>query len=259
MNMQRLKLLFSLLLCALSVNTQAQDAGLDVIHLNSGQVHKGIIIEQKPGSHLTILRLPQRDTLQFSYTDVNKLTKEVTYNQVSEEEQEMVEEGSNSKRILTQLHYYTGGGDYSLGGLGATLSKQIREDWLLGGGVYYIGQVNSRPFIQQQSVVMAADFKWCYAKSRNKKRMGYLSLAAGYYFPLNKDFYLESFNANVTTSRTYYLNPSLAFHWDIYKSVGLMIDFGYQLTTASYSSQSSGEILQNRNFNNVAIRGTLIF
>ena len=89
--------------------------------------------------------------------------------------------------------------------------------------------------------------------------MGYISLAAGYYFQLNKDFYYEPINGNATTGNTFYLNPAVGFRWDVFKKVGFMVDFGYQLTTATYFSQSSGERLFNRNFDNIAIRGTVMF
>ncbi|MEL7425350.1 MAG: hypothetical protein AAFN81_20345 [Bacteroidota bacterium] len=254
-------MLLLLLLVGLNFSANAQSStNQDKVHLKDGTTHTGIIIEQKPGSHLKLLRLPEQDTLQFYYSDVDKITKEMSQIETSEDQLKTEKPTlAEQEKLLTQIHAYLGGGDYSLAGFGLTLSKPVHNQWLVGAGVHYIAQLNTRPFIRQQDIALTADVKWRYGQSANKRRMGYLSLAVGYYFQLNKDFYYDPINGDATTRNTFYLNPSIGFRWDVFKWAGFMVDFGYQYTTATYFSQSNDERLFNRNFNNIAIRGTLIF
>ncbi|MEM7575557.1 MAG: hypothetical protein AAF433_21815 [Bacteroidota bacterium] len=257
--------IISCFLLALSMSLNAQEAGQDIVHLKNGQSYQGIIIEQKPGQYLRMLVLPDQDTTQLAYADIDRIAREVI---VPSEPVQAVSQDSSSSIISPayftnkqwiQIHSYLGAGDYSLGGLGVTISHALNQRWLLGAGVHYISQTNERPFRNQQFVALSADVKWRFSSSSDNRLATYLVFNGGYHLPFDRTFTVEPFAEEVRVTNTWYFNPSLGFRFNVFRNMGLMFDIGYQLTLADYVSESTGESLTDRNFQNVTFRGTLIF
>lgn len=157
-----------LIFCGLSNNQLSAQAAQDIVYLTSGLWHQGIVIEQKPGEYIRLLRLPERDTLQFSMDAIDRIVKIVAPTNSSLPENAVKPVSLfNQNRYVAMLNFYIGGGKYSLGGIGMSVGRSFNDRWQAGIGIQYIQQTNSNIFPNQQIIPITADFKF-NIRSRRK-------------------------------------------------------------------------------------------
>src|SRR5690349_19838998 len=143
-----MRILFSLtayLLFGFLLPLQAQTAVQDAVILNSQRQFNGIIVEQKPGQYIRLLRLPEHDTLQFLMDSIDRIVKIVNTTAASESASLTTEplKKYNQKKHIMMIHGYLGCGYYSFSGFGLTMVRSFADRWHVGAGVHYIGQTGS--------------------------------------------------------------------------------------------------------------------
>lgn len=235
----------------------------DEVHLLSGLVHKGIVIEQKPGESIRLLRLPQGDTLTFAMDEIDRITRilPVAESQTKPPSlnQSPVEPQFNSRQNIVMVQGSIGGGDYSFEGFGLTLSHRLNargKTWL-GLGVHYIGYTDEGADAVQIFPLMA-DFRQEFNRSRNGRFSTQVFLDAGYVFSITgngADQYGEFKYGN-----GWAFNPGIAFKINILRNAGLMLDIGWMHHGGPRQwLPPTDEMKDYKNWNNILFRGSLFF
>lgn len=66
---------FCMLISTLTQSRLTAQTSQDAVYLTNQKFYQGIVIEQKPGEYIRLLRLPERDTLQFEMDDIDRIVK----------------------------------------------------------------------------------------------------------------------------------------------------------------------------------------
>lgn len=260
--MRNLILLPVFILIAAQSSLFAQAAAAqDAVYLLDARAHQGIIIEQKPGEHIKLLRLPEGDTLQFEMEQIDYIAKimQKTPVQAQAEAEQAPRPAFNQRQNFLMIHGWTGGGDYAFQGLGISLNHRLAERTEVGLGAHYLGQTSTNSLHDRQTIPLTADFRYAFSRSRNGRFSTHLAISAGYNFTLNRNYFDPGENSELSVSDGLYFSPGVAFRANILPNVGLMIDLGYQLSTGRVSLAETGQELRRKNWNNLAIRGSLFF
>jgi hypothetical protein len=260
--MRKLMLLpvFTLLCGALSA-LSGQTAPQDAVYLLDAQAYQGLIIEQKPGEHIKLLRQPEGDTLQFEMEQIDRIAKilpagapEATAAAPAAPEQRF-----NQRLFYPMIHGWMGGGDYAFQGLGISVNHRITGRAEAGLGVHYLGQTSDNSPHQRQTIPLTADLRYAFSESRSGRFAASLALSTGYNFTLNREYFDPRENVQVSVSDGWYFSPGLSFRANILPNAGLMLDLGYQLSTSRLDLADGGDQLGRRNWNNFALRAGLFF
>lgn len=249
--------------CCLPKNQLSAQAAQDIVYLTSGLSHQGIVIEQKPGEYIRLLRLPERDTLQFSMDAIDRIVKIVapTNSSLPENVAKPAEPVSqfNQNRYVAMLNFYIGGGKYSLGGIGMSVGRSFNDRWQAGIGIQYIQQTNSNIFPNQQIIPITADFKFKISESPKGRFATLLALSAGYNVSVDDEQFDSGLSNNIRITDGVFFNPSIAFRVNVLRNAGLMFDLGYQFSSGNIYNVESGELIDKRTWHNFAARGSLFF
>lgn len=241
----------------------AQTSAQDVVILNSQRSYSGIVIEQKPGDYIRLLRLPEHDTLSFPMDSIDRIVKIVPTDKPADNQPAPLKPQTeyNRKRQTVMIHGYMGGGNYSFGGFGITLAQRIGKRWQVGVGGHYIGQKGSYPgtLPDQQIVPVTVDCRWRFSQSATGKTAILLALNTGYNFMLNKEYIDGGQHVNGRITNGLFFNPSFAFRVNLWENAGLMLDLGYQLTSSRLYDLGTDLRIGKRQWHNFAARGTLFF
>lgn len=245
-------------------NTQAQTTAQETVFLTNQSSYSGIVVEQKPGEYIRLLRVPELDTLQFHMDSIERVVRITAPAPVAAEDALPPTEPHkrfNQNPHIVMLHGYVGGGDYSLGGFGVTFSHNLHNRWWVGLGAHYIGQTGSynATYPDRQIVPITADLRWNFSQSGSGRFVSMLALNAGYYFGLNNRYRDENLGIEVHARNGLFFNPSVAFRANVLPNAGLMLDLGYQLTTSSLFDTGNDTLIKRKQWHNFALRGTVFF
>lgn len=244
----------------------SQMKALDKIFLTDQSAYEGIVIEQKPGEYIRLLRLPEKDTLKIEYETIEKMTRLVA-DESDMSPQKSKKEGLqppkkvyNNRRTYGMVHGVTGGGDYAYAGFGLSFGVNLNPDFQIGLGVHYFGQLSdplNAP--SRQTFPLALDLRHTILKSKSGRFTTMLGLSGGYNFTVNGDYFDETLFANMKMSNGYYFNPSIGLRVNILENLGLMLDVGYHYNNSSLLWRDSGDKAGTVHWHNILIRGTLFF
>lgn len=256
--------ILSALLFGFAQALQAQTIAQDVVILNSQRSFAGIIVEQKPGAYIRLLRLPEHDTLAFPMDSIDRIVKIVSTEKPAEEPHSTSDPHKkyNQKKHIVMIHGHLGGGDYSFSGFGLSMCQNFADRWQLGLGVHYIGQTgnsNTITFPDQQIVPLTIECRWKFSESLHGKGATFLSLSSGYNFTLNKTHFNSEQNIDMRITNGLFFNPGIAFRINLFENMGLMLDLGYQLTSSSLFNAQTDKKIGGKQWHNFAARGTLFF
>ncbi len=244
-------------------NTYSQITAQDAVFLNNQLSYNGIVVEQKPGEYIRLLRLPEHDTLQFSMDSIDRIVKIFDTKPAAENPPATTEplKKFNQNKHQVMVHAYAGGGDYSLGGFGISVNRNFSDRWQLGLGAHYIGQNGSynATYPEQQIVPVTVDARYKFTQTPSGRFATLLSLSTGYNFMLKKSYFDPDQNININVRNGLFFNPSIAFRANLLPNAGLMFDVGYQLTTSTLFDAQNNEKITKKQWRNFAIRGTLFF
>jgi len=265
LNLSTMRYLIALciLFCGLPKNQLGAQTAQDIVYLTSGLSHQGIVIEQKPGEYIRLLRLPGRDTLQFSMDAIDRIVKIIAPagSPLQESAANPIEPANrfNQNRYVAMLNFYIGGGKYSLVGIGMGVGRSFGDRWQAGLGVQFIHQTNSNTFPNQQIIPITADFKFKISESPKGRFAALLALSAGYSINVDDEQFDSGLNNNIRITDGVFFNPSIAFRVNVLRNAGIMFDVGYQLSSGNIYNVESGDLIDKRTWHNFAARGTLFF
>jgi len=249
--------------CCLPKNQLSAQAAQDIVYLTSGLSHQGIVIEQKPGEYIRLLRLPERDTLQFSMEAIDRIVKIVApENSLLPENTARPtapEKRFNTNQYVAMLNGYIGGGKYALVGIGMSVGRSFGDRWQAGLGVQFIHQTSSNTFPNQQIIPITADFKFKISESPKGRFATLLALSAGYNISVDDEQFDSGLSNNIRITDGVFFNPSIAFRVNILRNAGLMFDVGYQFSSGNIYNVESGDLIDKRTWHNFAARGSLFF
>ncbi len=241
---------------------QAQ-AVQDVVYLTNQQFHQGIVIEQKPGEYIRLLRLPERDTLQFGMEEIDRIVKIVPpaamATPANTDKSPEPERRFNRNKNIMMLHGHIGGGKFPFAGLGFSIGHNFHDRWQIGMSVHYLYQTSFRTFPTHMILPLTVEARYKFSQSPKGRFATFFALSSGYKFSIEDRQYDSGLNLNVLVKGGLYFNPSIAFRVNIFPNTGLMLDVGYQLTTGKIVIEDSGVLLDNRTWHNFAARGSLFF
>ncbi|MBX2928781.1 MAG: hypothetical protein KF852_13180 [Saprospiraceae bacterium] len=258
---------FCMLISILTQSRLTAQTAQDAVYLTNQQFYQGIIIEQKPGEHIRLLRLPERDTLQFEMDDIDRIVKLLDSSaplagaatESTSALSALPERKFNRNKYVAMLHASIGGGKYALLGLGISVARSFEDRMQAGIGVQFIGQTSNNTFPNQQIIPVTADFRFKISESRGGRLATMAGLSAGYNISVDNKQFDSGFNADIRVTNGVFLNPSLAFRVNILRNMGLMMDFGYQFSSGNIYFIETGELYDRRTWHNFAARGTLFF
>ncbi len=242
----------------------SQMKAVDKIFLTDNSSYEGIVIEQKPGEFIRLLRLPEKDTMTIEYENIERMTRLVSEETgVNPAENDGIKKPGkvfNSRRTYGMVHGVTGGGDYAYAGFGLSFGANVNPDFQVGLGVHYFGQL-SDPVTgpSRQTFPLALDLRHTILKSKSGRFSTMLGISGGINFTVNGDYFDEVLFANMRMSNGYYFNPSLGLRMNILENLGLMLDVGYQYNNSRIVNNQSGDKVGRADFHNVMIRGTMFF
>ncbi len=243
----------------LTKNQMNAQAAQDIVLLNNGQHHQGIVIEQKPGEYIRLLRLPERDTLQFGLDAIDRIIKIVPPDTSNPVSATAPERRFNQNKYIAFLHTYMGGGKYALGGVGMSVSRSFGDRWHAGLGLHYIGQTSTNTFPNQQIVPVTADFRFKISESKSGRLATLFGVSTGYNFSIDNKQFDSGLASEIRITDGIFFNPSLAFRVNFARNAGLMLDLGYQLTSGNIYHVETGNLLYKRTWHNFAARGSIFF
>lgn len=239
---------------------------VDKIFLSDQTAYEGIVIEQKPGEYIRLLRIPEKDTLQIAYENIEKMTRLVADETVpggqikGKSEIRAAAKMYNSRRTYGMVHGVTGGGDYAYAGFGLSFGVNVNPNFQIGMGVHYFGQLSdplNTP--SRQTFPLALDLRHTILRSKSGRFSTMLGLSGGVNFTINGDYYDEVLFANMRMGNGYYFNPSIGLRMNILENLGLMLDVGYHYNNSRLLRSDSGNQIGTVDWHNILIRGTLFF
>ncbi len=258
-NFSRHTLIF--LLVCLGFTAIAQLAPRDRVLLTDGTFYDGIVIEQKPGEHIRLLRLPESDTLTVALNDIDKLIR-LMQDENPAPESQLIDHGTagffNTSDIVLMIHGWSGGGDYEFAGFGLGVAYRLKPRLETGLAVHYLGSLYS-PEPDRYLIPLTATVRYRLSSSARGRFSSLAAINAGYGFTLNRRFFDAALETELEMSNGLYLNPALGFRMNVLNNAGLMLEIGYQMTTSNMRDTSSGETLRRKMWHNLAVGGTLFF
>lgn len=241
----------------------AQAPFTDRVILQDGSRHDGLIIEQKPGEHIRLLRQAEGDTLTLAMETIDRIVR-------ISPEAPAVPDGLpptapparpdfGTNRYMVLLRGSTGGGDYAFHGLGMAVGLRMGHGLEIGLGAQYFGQYSDNTIPQRQLIPLTLDLRYRLNNSPNGRFSSLLSLETGIAFSLNNDYYDWGRNRQVSVTDGFYLHPALAFQAYLVPNVGLLLDVGYQFNSGRVVPAEGGGPLTTKRFSNAIVRGSIFF
>lgn len=245
----------------------AQTTGLnpmDEVYLQSGQVYRGIIIEQKPGASIRLWRTAESDTLLLEMEDIERIVKvfqaEKTPTSGSDSKKPTITPVADSiqpNRWATAIQAYIGGGDHSVGGVGLAIHRRLglRHSWL-GLGLSYIGDVNEYG-TSSIAVYAHGSHEFSTGSRGHSGSSGFLDL--GYSVNLGGE-YLDA--QQLTTYRYgngLHLYTGLRFRLSTLNKGGLWLDMGYLRHSSVLRLAENNTRSGNKAWHAFVFRGSVYF
>lgn len=243
---------------------QTQSAAMDVVYLKSGQSYQGIIIEQKPGESIRLLRSAESDTLLFTMDSIDRITKAIPAANASAvatttppTEMPAQPRQFNTNSLSVALQVSTGGGDYSVLGFGAIVQKYFPDERAWSGvGLHYLGDqnnygVNTMPIVLHNSYEIVSG-----AKGR-LGTLGFLDLGCA--INLSDNYFDELAQTTVKYGNGWYFNTGLRFRVNVLKNSGIWLDLGYLFQNSKLRDAETNKKLRTKSWNVFQIKGAVFF
>lgn len=201
----------------------------DEVHLRSGARHQGIVIEQKPGESIRLLRLPQQDTLAFAMEDIERITRILPAegSPVAQPPAVSAPAGRmfNDNPWVVSLHASTGGGTYSVTGFGAAVQKRLSDERaLLGIGLQFLADQNNYG-VNTLPLTLNGAYELTRSKRGRLGSMAFLDL--GYSVNFGGNYFDETTLAFVDYGNGLHLNTGIRFRINVLRNTGIWLDAGY--------------------------------
>lgn len=261
MKTQSVVIVFALLLQVATATAQTTPTATDAVHLHSGQTHRGIVVEQKPGESIRLWRIAEGDTLTFDMEQIERIAKLLPVAEASPAAliPPTTPSGSafNNNPWTTALQFSTGGGDHSLGGLGAVVQRNFnKQRSALGVGLTYVGDVND---YGTNSLGLTASGSHELSTSR-KGRLGAIAfMDLGYSFNLGGQFFDEQAFADVRYGNGLHLHTGLRFRVNVLRNAGLWLDIGFLRHTSTLRTVANDDKVRQKAWNMAVLRGSVFF
>lgn len=252
---------------------QNAPAPTDAVHLVSGKMYSGIVIEQKPGESIRLWHLPEGDTLLLPMDEIERIVKILPQaNTVSTSGpvaakssgagMSMTESKAdyNTKRYYVMVHGMTGGGNYSFAGFGVSLSYLLsNHKTSLGLGAHYIGDNSTGNFTLEtvQMFPIMAEFRHEFKTSANGRFGTALYCNAGYVVNITGN--ANDQNGEIEYKNGWALNPGIGLRMNILRNLGLMLDLGWMHHVNRLNWLPPAVQSEQKSWNNFILRGTLFF
>ncbi len=227
----------------------------DKIQTKTGETYEGIIIEQVPGNYLRLLQLPQKDTIDLMYADVERISKIFIEENVqdSSNDQNFIVRGPcfNCRKTYVMLFAAAGQVDEAMLAAGLSFGYNIKKYAQVGLGaqVFYTLLDNTDRIFMP----ITLDLRHVFAQSRSGRSSFLIGLSPGYNISL-----FES-KTNYKQGNGLYVSGSFGFRFNISSNFGLMLDLGYVGSGSRISSKISGEFVENSWTHHPMVRGTIFF
>lgn len=242
-----------------------QNQGSDIITLKDGNVHRGEVIEQKPGRYIKLLQIPSHDTLLIELKTIDLLSKTAIEKGAFDEEHKEESKLDLAKLKLFNVNDYhayikasTGAGDFAFSGFGLEVTKTMTPKLQIGMGVSYHGKTGQMTNFEQ-SMPFTAELKYELQEHSTGRTAIMANLSAGYNLILNGD-YLDSYEEqNAYLSNGLYFSPSIGFRLNLSQEMGIMINAGYQFISSNGYEKDTDLLLREQNWSNFIASGSFFF
>lgn len=234
----------------------SQMMATDRIHVKSGEIHQGIIIEQVPGNYLKLLKLPQKDTIDLLYVDVEKISKilsdeEINYGAATQDN--FIARGPcfNCRKTYVMIFGAVGKVEEVMMAGGLSFGYNIKKFAQAGLGVqifYTLLDNTDRIFMP-----VTLDLRHVFARSNSGRSSFLIGISPGYNISL-----FES-KASFKQGNGLYISGSFGFRFNISSNFGLMLDLGYTGSGSAISDKATGEFIKNSWTHHPMVRGTVFF
>jgi len=247
---------------------------IDVIQLKNGQEISGTIIEQKPGHHIKIQRIPEMDTVLVNYSEIELILKRPISQQINEE-QTNVQQASNNENVfeeqgkfnsnLYSLRLSTGacGGDYGRLSIGLGAYRRLLSKLNVGLHVQYfsdyVGNGNSRGPGMFFTTLLDTEYEF---QKILQNRLAYLAAFSIGYLHTVKGQSTHTYSPGGTVysySDGFYFSPSLGFRVNVLKNAGFIFKVGYQGTVTNRIVYETGEPIKKLLHSNIVGSIALFF
>ncbi len=241
---------------------QTTPPAADAVHLISGHIHRGIIVEQIPGASIRLWRTTEGDTLAFEMDEIERIAKIVPAagEQAAQFASPAIEpktSGVNTSAWATALQFSTGGGDHSIVGMGATVQRRLnnQRSWL-GLGLSFVGDENN---YGTHSLGLAAHSSHEFSTGL-KGRFGVLAFAdLGYSFNLGNDYFDEQAQATLRYGNGLHLQTGLRFRINLLRNAGIWLDLSYLRNTSTLRIAANNDKVADKAWNMFCLRGSIFF
>lgn len=262
MKAQVVSIAFALILFQMATATaQTTPVATDVVHLISGQTHRGIVIEQKPGESIRLWRTVEGDTLTFGMDEIERIARVLPSTEAASggpiTPANAPSSAFNNNPWSTALQLSVGGGDYPLGGIGVVVQQNFHKQRAhLGLGLSFVGDVNHS---STNSLALFAHGSREFSTSR-KGRLGSLAfLDLGYSFNLGKPYFDGKALTDVRYGNGLHLHTGLRFRVNVLRNAGLWVDIGYLRHSSTLRTVAEGDKVRQKAWNMAVLRGSIFF
>ncbi len=247
---------------------------IDVVQLKNGQEISGTIIEQKPGHHIKIQRIPEMDTVLINYSEIELILKRVV-SDVSNEAPMNAQQTDNNDNTddeqqkfntrLYSLRLSTGvcGGDFRRVSMGIGAHRRLFPGLNVGLHLQYftdyVGNGNSRGPGMFFTTLLDAEYEF---QTLVQNRLAYLTAFSVGYLHTVKGQSTHTYSPGGTVytySDGLYFSPSLGFRVNVLKNAGFIFKVGYQGTVTNRIVYETGEPIKKLLHSNIVGSIALFF
>lgn len=242
-----------------NLSLSAQTA-TDAVHLTTGEIHRGIIVEQKPGASIRLWRTAEGDTLTFEMESIDHIARLAPTGATAASPAQIpvpVPTGVNTSDWAIALQFLTGGGDHSIAGMGATVQRRLNNDrsWL-GLGLTFVGDENN---YGTHSLGLAVHGSHEFSTGL-KGRFGALAFAdLGYSFNLGNDYYDAFYQETLRYGNGLHLQTGLRFRINVLRNAGIWLDLSYLRHTSALRVAAGNDKVADKAWNMFCLRGSVFF
>lgn len=238
---------------------QTQHGAADAVHLKSGEVYRGIIVEQRPGESIRLWRLVEADTLTFDMESIDRITKVVTQALPDARKDIPLENTQifNNRRWMTAIFMSAGGGDNSAGGLGVMVLHHIPKlrSWL-GFGAHYLGDTNG---YGTSAIPIFLHGNHEFAQLWKKRCSSGVFWDAGYSVNLGGKYFDTGTLQELRYGNGFHSYGGFRFRINILKNAGITADLGYLRHSSQLRNAATDAKVRNKTWHLFLFRGSVFF
>lgn len=243
------------------LNAQTSAPETDAVYLNSGQVYRGLIIEQRPGASIRLWRAPQGDTLSFDMDIIDRITK------ITASSAPMVETlvkstptkifRTNTKSWATALQVMVGGGDHSVGGAGIVVQRRLdnNRSWA-GLGLTFVGDVNN---YGTHALGIIAHGSHEFSSGWNNRLGALAFMDLGYSYNLGGEYIDDQSQSLYHYGNGLHLFTGLRFRLNVLHNAGIWLDMGFLRHTSKIRAVEDNAKIGTKGWNMINFRGSIFF